>query len=167
VAAALRVNGDTVADDSLAELDEITGNDIVATLARIVTGETQLEAPNLQQAFAEANAGIRQANAIIGEYEMAAETVPAQQKLARDVGVRAFHMSRDEATDTDEPVRMVPPEQDGGSSAAQHARVDGKANGARSSFPDQHQTQEKEENGKFKMPPVPKPRLVLGQLRSR
>jgi hypothetical protein len=42
VAAALRVNGDTVADDSLAELDEITGNDIVATLARIVTGETQL-----------------------------------------------------------------------------------------------------------------------------
>src|SRR5690606_4841346 len=70
VAAALRVNGDTVADDSLAELDEITGNDIVATLARIVTGETQLETPNLQQAFAEANAGIRQANMVIGDYEM-------------------------------------------------------------------------------------------------
>jgi hypothetical protein len=43
----------------LAELDEITGNDIVATLARIVTGEAQLETPGLQQAFAEANAGIR------------------------------------------------------------------------------------------------------------
>src|SRR5690606_14535079 len=70
VAAALRVNGDTVADDSLAELDEITGNDIVTTLARVVTGEAQLEVPNLQQAFAEANASIRQANTIIGEYEM-------------------------------------------------------------------------------------------------
>src|SRR5690606_38836181 len=52
------------------ELDEITGNDIVATLARIVTGETQLEAPNLQPAFAEANASIRQANTMIGEYEI-------------------------------------------------------------------------------------------------
>jgi hypothetical protein len=70
VAATLRVNGDTVGDDSLAELDNITAGDLVATLAKIVTGETTLNAPNLQQAFAEANAGLRQANTIIGDYRM-------------------------------------------------------------------------------------------------
>lgn len=48
VAAALRVNGDTVSDDSLAELDELTSGDLVATLARILTGETQIEARSLQ-----------------------------------------------------------------------------------------------------------------------
>lgn len=77
VAAALRVNGDTIADDSLAELDELSGGDIVTTLARIVTGEVQVSAQSLQQAFAEANAGLRQANQLIGEYSIvdaAAET---------------------------------------------------------------------------------------------
>jgi hypothetical protein len=68
VAAALRVNGDTIADDSLAELDELSGGDIVTTLARIVTGEVQVSAQSLQQAFAEANAGLWQANQLIGEY---------------------------------------------------------------------------------------------------
>lgn len=70
VAAALRVNGDTVGDDSLAELDELTSGDLVATLAKIVTGETVIEARSLQQAFAEANASLRQANALIGEYSI-------------------------------------------------------------------------------------------------
>jgi hypothetical protein len=70
VAAALRVNGDTVGDDSLADLDELTSGDLVATLAKIVTGETQIEARSLQQAFAEANAGLRQANTLIGEYSI-------------------------------------------------------------------------------------------------
>jgi hypothetical protein len=75
VAAALRVNGDTVGDDSLADLDELTSGDLVATLAKIVVGlspngETQIEARSLQQAFAEANAGLRQANTLIGEYSM-------------------------------------------------------------------------------------------------
>jgi hypothetical protein len=73
VAAALRVNGDTVGDDSLADLDELTSDDLVATLAKIVTGETQIEAHSLEQAFAEANAGLRQANTIIGEYSMVEE----------------------------------------------------------------------------------------------
>jgi hypothetical protein len=71
VAASLRVNGDTVDDDSLADLDELASGDLVATLARIVTGEAQMEARSLQQAFAEANAGLRQANTLIGDYEMA------------------------------------------------------------------------------------------------
>ncbi len=73
VAATLRVNGATVADDSLAELDGITGNDIVATLARIVTGDSEVSTQSLQQAFAEANVGLRQANTIIGDYEMVAD----------------------------------------------------------------------------------------------
>ncbi|MBK8904467.1 MAG: hypothetical protein IPM53_25030 [Anaerolineaceae bacterium] len=70
VAAALRVNGDTVEDDSLAELDTLTSGDLVATLARIITGDVQIEAHSLQQAFAEANASLRQANTLIGEYSI-------------------------------------------------------------------------------------------------
>jgi hypothetical protein len=70
VAAALRVNGDTVGDDTLADLDQLTSGDLVATLAKIVTGETQIGARSLQQAFAEANAGLRQANTLIGEYSI-------------------------------------------------------------------------------------------------
>ncbi|MCP5010420.1 MAG: hypothetical protein GY942_10610, partial [Aestuariibacter sp.] len=75
VAAAQRVNGDTITDDSgqgagLAELDGITGSDIVATLARIVTGDVEVNTQSLQQAFAAANASLRQANTLIGEYEI-------------------------------------------------------------------------------------------------
>jgi len=69
VAAALRVNGDTVADDSLAELDGITGSDIVATLARIVAGDVEVNTQSLQQAFAKANDSLHQSNTVIGEYE--------------------------------------------------------------------------------------------------
>ncbi len=82
-AAALRVNGDTVSDDSLAELDNITGNDIVTTLARIVTGDAEVNTQSLQQAFAEANASLRQANAIIGEYEIG-DDEPEPEILTRD-----------------------------------------------------------------------------------
>jgi len=73
VAAALRINGDTVGDDSLAELDDLTSGDLVATLAKIITGDVQIEAHSLQQAFAEANASLRQANTIIGDYQMVEE----------------------------------------------------------------------------------------------
>jgi hypothetical protein len=69
------VNGDTIADDSLAELDELSGGDIVTTLARIVTGEVQVSAQSLQQAFADANVGLRQANQMIGGYEIIGEAV--------------------------------------------------------------------------------------------
>ncbi|MFZ1397368.1 MAG: hypothetical protein WAS33_10745, partial [Candidatus Promineifilaceae bacterium] len=67
------VNGDTVGDDSLAELDDLTSGDLVATLAKIITGDVQIEAHSLQQAFAEANASLRQANTIIGDYQMVEE----------------------------------------------------------------------------------------------
>jgi len=56
VAASLRVNGDAVGDGSPAKLDDLMSGGLVATLARLVTRETQLEAGSLQQAFAEANA---------------------------------------------------------------------------------------------------------------
>jgi hypothetical protein len=70
VAAALRVNGDVVGGDTLADLDDLTSGDLVATLAKIVIGETRIEAHSLQQAFAEANASLRQADTIIGEYSI-------------------------------------------------------------------------------------------------
>jgi hypothetical protein len=82
VAAALRVNGDTVADDSLAELDELSGNDIIAALARIVTEDVALEAPNLQQAFAAANETIRQANSLIGDYPVETFVLPPLEQQA-------------------------------------------------------------------------------------
>jgi hypothetical protein len=78
VAATLRINGDTVGNDSLADLDELSSGDLVTTLARIVVGqspngETELEAHSLQQAFAEANADLRQANVLIGDYTIVDE----------------------------------------------------------------------------------------------
>jgi hypothetical protein len=88
VAAALRVNGDTVGDDSLADLDDLTSGDLVATLAKIITGDVQIEAHSLQQAFAEANASLRQANTIIGEYSIVDddeddEPVPALETIGQ------------------------------------------------------------------------------------
>jgi hypothetical protein len=170
-----------VSDDSLAELDEITGNDIVATLARIVTGETQLETPNLQQAFAEANAGIRQANRVIGEYEMVDEqddmeislppevivepapaiTAPAQQALAFGAGAWPSRTSLGEAVDAGQSGRVVLSGQDGNSSDAQSARPEGKANGAAPPNPHLQPKTEKEEDGKVKAPPVPRPRVIV------
>jgi hypothetical protein len=185
VAAALRVNGDTVADDSLAELDEITGNDIVATLARIVTGETQLDAPSLQQAFAQANASIRQANMVIGEYEMVddadevtiegdapAEIVrspePAprhasQQTLVFGAGSRPLRAGADEISDAGEAGKTRLPLQNG---VAQSTEPNGKANGAAPPVRSHHPPQDKDEDGEAKAPPVPRPRFLLNQLRS-
>ena len=67
VAAALRVNGDTVTDAALAELDG-SGGDLVATLAKIVTGDVTLAPNSLQQAFAKANTALQEANTVIGDY---------------------------------------------------------------------------------------------------
>lgn len=88
VAAALRVNGDTVGDDSLADLDDLTSGDLVATLAKIITGDVQIEAHSLQQAFAEANASLRQANTLIGEYSIVDddeddEPVPVLERIGQ------------------------------------------------------------------------------------
>ena len=42
----------------------------MATLARIVTGDTEVNTQSLQNAFAEANANLRQSNTLIGEYSI-------------------------------------------------------------------------------------------------
>jgi hypothetical protein len=73
VAAALRVNGDTVDTDGLADLDEMASGDLVSALAKIVTGEAEMEAGSLQEAFAAANASLRQANTVIGDWKIEQE----------------------------------------------------------------------------------------------
>lgn len=92
VVAALRVNGDTVGDDSLADLDDLTAGDLVATLAKIITGDVQIEARSLQQAFAEANAGLRQANTLIGEYSL----VDDDEEVVEAADNGNGHMRRDD-----------------------------------------------------------------------
>jgi hypothetical protein len=72
-------------------LDELTSGDLVATLAKIVTGETQIEAHSLQQAFAEANASLRQANTLIGDYTIVAddsEPLPALEVIPQRPGLQ-------------------------------------------------------------------------------
>jgi hypothetical protein len=203
VAAALRVNGDTVADDSLAELDEITGNDIVSTLARIVTGDAQLDAPNLQQAFAEANASIRQANAIIGEYEVvddeedvavevetAAESpvepipahqLPSQQSLVFGADGRSLRVVPGATVDADVSGEAPLASQNGTDKTASNGKamepdlIAGKQTtgatapttaGERAEKTDEACPERSRRDEKPAPPPVPRPRLLLNQLRS-
>ena len=66
LAAAIRLDGDDIGADSLADLDELTSGDIVTTLAKIVTGELSLQEQSLQHAFQSANAELRQALSYLG-----------------------------------------------------------------------------------------------------
>lgn len=66
LAAAIRLDGDDIAEDSLADLDELTSGDIVTTLAKIVTGELSLQERSLQHAFQSANQELRQALTYLG-----------------------------------------------------------------------------------------------------
>jgi SNF2 family DNA or RNA helicase len=70
VSATLRVNGDTVDNDSLAELDELASTDIVTALARIATGQESSNVESLQDAFKKANAEFKAETAVIGSYTM-------------------------------------------------------------------------------------------------
>lgn len=90
VAATLRVNGDSVDDDSLAELDQLTGGDLISTLAKIVTGDVQIEARSLQAAFAEANADFRAANAIIGDYTIEDDEEEDEQEVVQPVVIQGL-----------------------------------------------------------------------------
>ena len=160
VAATLRVNGDTVGDDSLAELDNITAGDLVATLAKIVTGETTLNAPNLQQAFAEANAGLRQANTIIGDYRM----VDAEDA---DIGMETAVNGNGQ-----QPRRPRLPVNGAGRNGRASLQPElssngnGKMNGnghghvsRQNGTSDEKSAQKKEPAEKSAIPPVPRPRL--------
>ena len=170
VAAAQRVNGDTVADDSLAELDNITGNDIVATLARIVTGDTELNTQSLQQAFAEANASLRQAHTVIGEYEMVDDEpepeIPAGDEvqamidatLSRQANPQqpAFLLGNGRAANGKSlPLLTV-------ANGRRQSRLQPDGNGH--SNGDSHKPKDKAAE---KRPPVPRPRLLIGQLAGR
>lgn len=66
LAAAIRLDGDDIAEDSLADLDELTSGDMVTTLAKIVTGELSLQERSLQHAFQSANQELRQALTYLG-----------------------------------------------------------------------------------------------------
>ena len=74
VGAVQRINGDTVSDDTLADLDDLASTDILTTLARIATGQQErLTTNSLQNAFSAANASIQHANGTIGGYEIPEE----------------------------------------------------------------------------------------------
>lgn len=175
----MRVNRDTIADDSgqgtgLAELDGITGDDIVATLARIVTGDTEVNTQSLQNAFAEANASLRQANAIIGEYEMVAD----EPEVVTDNGVQTIL----EPALTPQTIPQQAPLFSGQSRSNGH-RANGKSatrpvvtNGRHTHHPhlngsghthkngDQPEPETNEEQlapAKAWRPPVPRPRLLM------
>jgi hypothetical protein len=158
VAAALRVNGDTVGDDSLADLDELTSGDLVATLAKIVTGETQIEARSLQQAFAEANATLRQANTLIGEYSIVQDEDEDELETA--------------VTNAQILQRPLPVTGGNGHATHQPSLFSGdqvKPNGAavpvalnRSEQP--HQPDVATPRDEKTKPPVPRPRLLISQL---
>ena len=69
MAASVRVNGDLVQNDSLAELDELTNTDMVSALANIVTkGNSATQ--SLSDAFATANHEFGMADRLIGGYQV-------------------------------------------------------------------------------------------------
>lgn len=166
VAAALRVNGDTVGDDSLADLDELTSGDLVATLAKIVTGETVIEARSLQQAFAEANASLRQANTLIGEYSIvdddeddellpALETVPQQPVPSVSKGPLPIAGNGQPANGYTRQPSLFSGDQVKQNGAAAAATL------SRNGKPHQQEEVTSSDDGK---PPVPRPRLLISQL---
>ncbi|MGB4868507.1 MAG: DUF6094 domain-containing protein, partial [Candidatus Promineifilaceae bacterium] len=146
VAAALRVNGDTVGDDGLADLDEMASGDLVSTLAKIVVGQAKIEVQSLQQAFAEANAGLRQANTLIGDF--GEREIEGEWTVER-VGVR--------------PLPVLAGEGNGHGSVRQPGLFGngaGKANG--------HGLEPLPEPGLCQQPPpIPRPRLLISQLGAR
>jgi len=176
VAAALRVNGDTVGDDSLAELDDLTSGDLVATLAKIITGDVQIEAHSLQQAFAEANASLRQANTIIGDYQMVEEepeeaeaVVAGDNRYLNGAGQRPLLA----------PDRLIVPNGDNGRSSQQAslftnghgqekpngvAVISTHLNGKQAKHDECDEAHEPADLHKPAPPPVPRPRLLLSQL---
>ncbi len=69
IAASVRVNGDLIQDDSLAELDDLSNSDMITALANIVTkGNSATQ--SLSDAFATANQEFGMAERLIGEYQV-------------------------------------------------------------------------------------------------
>ena len=180
VAAALRVNGDTVGDDSLAELDDLTSGDLVATLAKIITGDVQIEAYSLQQAFAEANASLRQANTIIGDYQMVeAEPDEAVSVVTGGNGHPSGtgHLNGDSQRPLLVPDRLIVTNGHNGRSIQQpslftigqgHAQANGTGvinahrNGNQPAHDESDEAGKPAALNKLALPTVPRPRLLIG-----
>ncbi|HUM69089.1 MAG TPA: hypothetical protein PLK31_09615, partial [Chloroflexota bacterium] len=148
------VNGDTVGDDSLADLDDLTSGDLVATLAKIITGDVQIEARSLQQAFAEANASLRLANTLIGEYSLVEDNEDDEPLPALEIVQQRPLIIPGNGHVTRQP------------SLFSSDRV--KPNGTATTVPPggngkSHQQEEFAPTGDG-MPPVPRPRLLIEQL---
>jgi len=169
VAAAQHVNGDTVADDSgqkagLAELNGIAGNDIVATLARIVTGDVKVNTQSLQQAFANANASLRQANTVIGGYEMV-DVEEMEPVTAVTVNGRKHQPPLSLIT---QPVEIGVGQQSSLFGDESNGQLNGNGHTSENS---QHSRNEHangnkpEDEANDKRPLIPRPRLLIGQFR--
>lgn len=89
MAATDRIDGNTIATDSLTELDDMVQGDLITTLARIVVGEEELTAPSLADAFAEANGALRDNLAYLGTdaptVTNGAATIPLPEKDVPDI----------------------------------------------------------------------------------
>ncbi|MGD8586948.1 MAG: hypothetical protein PVJ75_16475, partial [Chloroflexota bacterium] len=150
VAATVRVNGDIVGDDSLAELDELASTDMVTALARIVTEDEMHQVKGLNDVFAEANAEMKSANGFIGAYEIADETLPdpvpePENPVSRPQII--VRRARIEVTPDDQFI-AIPVNGHAGTEPNGAARANGKMPTAE---------EDKEPSA------VPRPRLVFGQ----
>ncbi|MAU00677.1 MAG: hypothetical protein CL608_26330 [Anaerolineaceae bacterium] len=168
VAAALRVNGDVVVSDSLADLDDLTSGDLVATLAKIITGDVQIEAHSLQQAFAEANASLRQANTVIGEYSIVDDDEDDEPVLALEtIGQRPLPAIAGNGQPgnghTHQPSLFSDNQAKLNGTAAATALSGNGTNGHTSTLHRQGTPASSAEDDNIK-PPVPRPRLLISQL---
>ena len=159
VAAALRVNGDTIGDDGLADLDEMASGDLVATLAKIVVGQAQIEARSLQQAFAEANASLRAANRVIGDFpELELE------REREEEGRRAIEGEWTVERVALRPLPVLAGEGNGHGGVRQPGLFGNGAVKANGHTPPTTSSQPPAANHQ---PPVPRPRLLISQLAGR
>ena len=86
------VDGNNIADDSLAELDELVTGDMMTTLAKIVTGQQEnLRVASLRDAFRQANSELQHNLSYIGgiggydKQPMLAVSVPVDEPALVEV----------------------------------------------------------------------------------
>ncbi|MBE2222784.1 MAG: hypothetical protein IAF02_14660 [Anaerolineae bacterium] len=71
VNAALRMRGDTIPDESIAEMDEMAQQDMVGALTKMMLdGDAASEIESLEDVFARMNEEMRQDNAVVGDFDI-------------------------------------------------------------------------------------------------
>ena len=163
VAAALRVNGDVVGGDTLADLGDLISSDLVATLAKIVVGETRIEARSLQQAFAEANASLRQADTIIGEYNVVDddedETIPGLAAVSK----RPLSPTINNGQATNGHIQQPSLFANGQTKLnGETAVITQNGNGKHTDNSSAQPLKKEDVSSRHSQPPVPRPRLLIG-----